>query len=454
MRKILPTLRKKFSHDTSPMSAPNNIDSDVRMYDNGHWQQVSAFPVTNDTESSTRHSPRTDAPYMSGALPVEHSSQIADPRMAQLVSSMGSNDADLGFSFRSSSPFGMNDTSTDRAAQLSTEPSYIRLMDGLSRDNGLELGLKDPRNATSKIRRPSGTNEHDVCTYQDQRQSNVDIQKPWGLGHPFLHQSRSGTPSSSPYMGLPQIHQASGHLNRVNHTPILNHITPLSPPNQQSSHKNQNVVSPFFKNNQQLASACSKSRIAEPQDSSSHFDAYRSPRRLTNGVDTRKHDQRGLDRVSFFDSPYKLAHQPYRQTTEQGSAESSPHPSYYPGRNVDSQGFITRPETGRSLYLGDSTYASSLNRRSVLQQQQLKPHAVIPFPPTNRSSHSRIGQLPSLMPSTMTGRSPIRSRQQWEALQHFGVRSSRKNYTSFTRNTAPNSSNHLHSSSGRYSVRR
>ncbi|KAI4629205.1 uncharacterized protein J4E87_003467 [Alternaria ethzedia] len=246
MRKMFPSLRKKFSSDRSRSAADGSFedDADVQMYDNGHWQdvEVSRHPGRDDF--------RDETPYMSGALPVEQPHQASDVRGSQLLASVGLKDNRPDFTFRASSPVKMDKQSSGhRPVHLPTEPSYIRLMDGLSRDNGMELGLKDPREQTSTDYRNDGRNRQVLPAYRHEHHAErADYRRPLDLGHPFMHQSPHRSPASVDARQYPSSdHQTNECTNRAHGMPDLGPTTPAPRRQQNPGHQIESVVSPYFR---------------------------------------------------------------------------------------------------------------------------------------------------------------------------------------------------------------
>jgi hypothetical protein len=451
VRKMFPSLRKKFSNGTStPVVEDISEDNgDVQMYDNGHWQN------TDDSRGPTRDGFRSETPYMSGALPIEQSAQAADPRGSQLLTSVGIHDNRSDFTFRASSPVKMHrQENGHKPVQLPTEPSYIRLMDGLSRDNGVELGLKDPRESSVRSYQDGVGNRQVTRDYQHQYEpQEVDNQKRWGLGHPFMHQSPIGSfVSVDVRQNLPTYHKTDGYTNRVYTQPAFGPSTLALRRHHHPGHQIESVVSPFFRSSQNQAPVYSRPSLAEPQDSSNRSAAYQSQKSKMSARQAGWREPRSLNGLSFFDSPVNSRNEPIDLHQGRRLVELQPGPTsrHYQSRHLDSRGFITRPDTGRSPYVGDSAYGSSQNR--PYSQPPRYSQAAISLPSFNRSSVSRIGQMPSIISS---GRSPAHAQPQWENLQRAGVRSSRNMFGgSVAGNTFAAPSRNIFSSAGRRSVRR
>jgi hypothetical protein len=455
MRKIFPSLRKKFSNgrSTPVVEEISEGNGDIQMYDNGHWQN------TDDSRGPTQDGFRSETPYMSGALPVEQSAQVADPRGSQFLTGVGVPDNRSDFTFRASSPVKMHKQENGhRPVQLPTEPSYIRLMDGLSRDNGVELGLKDPRENLVRDYRDDSRNRQVMHGHQDHNEpQEMESEKRWGLGHPFMHQSPFGSSVSvDVHQNPPTYHKTDGYGTRAYNQPALGPATPAPRRHHNPGHQIESVVSPFFRSSQNQAPVHSRPSLAEPQDSSNRSAAFPSRRPKMNDPQPGWREPRGLNGLSFFDSPVNSRNEPI--ITHQGRSivelEATPSSRHYQSRHLDSRGFITRPEAGHSPYVRESAYGFSQDRPSYSRQAPRYSQAAISLPSFNRSSVSRIRQVPSSMPSIISSQSPARTQPQWESLQRAGVRSSRSTFGSIAGNTFAAPSRTLFSSAGRRNVRR
>jgi hypothetical protein len=460
VRKIFPTLRKKFSvgRSTPAPDAQYSIEDDVAMYEDEQWDQTPHS--TAGHEQPPWQGVRGDAPYMSGALPVEESSHVSDSRASRLLSSIGVESERPDFTFRASSPVKMGPRgSSHQPIQLPTEPSYIRLMDGLSRDDGMELGLRDPRESSS-IANQAGQNRRQAISHsqRERRHEETNGQEDWRETHNPYHKMpngpyfSTGAPSDSP----PSIRTDNYHDGLAQHR-APNPITPAPRKQQRPHHQIESVVSPFVQNSSHNLSRRSNNTVAEPQGSSNHFAAYRSPRSRMAEPESRWREPRGLNGLSFFESPVISRSQSDHYSLQRSQIDRPPQARQYQSCNLNPSGFITRPETGRSPFFRDSAYGSSRDRHitsSRQQQQHMQSGAVIPFPAINRSLYPRTGQVPSSRPSIVSGRSPVRTQPQWQGLQRMGVRSSRHEFSSMAGNTHANPSGNMFPGAGRRSVRR
>ncbi|KAF1849652.1 uncharacterized protein K460DRAFT_421842 [Cucurbitaria berberidis CBS 394.84] len=241
VRKMFPALRNKFSHGRSTPDYGLERKSDVSMYDDGPWQDAS------DDQRSTQHGFRGETPYMSGALPVERPTEAINPQESQLLSSMGINDNKPDFTFRASSPIKMSKSSEGhQSVQLPTEPSYIRLMDGLSRDTGIELGLKDPRESPRRSYHDDGRDRQVIHNHRVRQLPQEEPQKRWSFGHPFLHQSPHGSsPASNGHLDTSCSTQINGFADRAYNEPSLGPVTPAPRRYQQSGPQIESVFKSF-----------------------------------------------------------------------------------------------------------------------------------------------------------------------------------------------------------------
>ncbi|KZM22033.1 zinc ion binding [Ascochyta rabiei] len=241
VRGLIPNIRKKFSSRQSIPKMQRANNGDVRMYDQGHWRSAVKFPI-GDSCSSTHHDIRSEPPYMTGALPVEPTSQAS-----HLFTNLGSHTNASDFTFRASSPVKMNrGQSEDQQARLPTEPSYLQLMDGLSHDSDFELGLTDPRrNATRQCEAGSIVKPFFQNPQGQRRPTEVNTQQRWGLGHAFLHQSPNGPPKLAGYQRSALYREPKAHFSRAQYDPSVGAASPASNPVQQPARQIGNVFKSF-----------------------------------------------------------------------------------------------------------------------------------------------------------------------------------------------------------------
>ena len=448
VRKIFPSWRKKH-----PSGRPSPVPGDA-LRNNGatYGCENKGEQGSNDDRPFTRSGPRSNATFMSGALPAEPLTRAAHQPDSRLLSSVGVGDSRSDFTFRASSPVKMSRPNAHQPVQLPSEPSYLRLMDGLSRDTGLELGLKDPRE--NPVNSPNTTNGygHVMNMYEEQQQAQGrDNRARWSLGHPFLHQSPS-RPS-----------QASGQLHSPRPGPNYNFIraeqpthgpvTPAHDRHQRSGNPIESVVSPFFESRHHYALPYSRAGFAEPQDSSHRFGAYQSQGFKRNGAQAGWHEPRSLNGLSFFDSPMNSCNEPIQYGHRRGAAEPTLPFRYCRNRNLEYSDYPHTPGAARSSYVGTGALELPRNDSLLSTQRFRASQSTGLFPSFHRSSRPLPYQLPSTMPPALPDRQSVWARP-WDSLQRVGVRSSRHGYGSHTVSRAISPRKGGLSVTGRRSVRR
>lgn len=461
MKKLFPTIRKKLSHGRySSTSNGNRISEggDVQMYDDKHCGRVER-PSEHETSynhsnerSPTRFKNRDESPYMTGALPVGHAPRLTDSPLPQLRSSVGHQSEQGDFKFRVPSPIKQLDS---QQHGLPTERSYIRLMDGLSHDARLELGLQDPR--SSAFRPDQRLQQHRQTKDTDgspSRSLQTDGRNRWGSGHALLRQSPKGAAYDHPD---PLRSNPTNYIMAPRNEPSMAPITPVPRRFQQPAPSGDSVVSPFFESDSRNARRYPRARDAERESSSIRSTNSQYQRSRATPIQVDWHEPRSLNGLSFFNSPRNMEYEPIEYRHESPLYSVPPQQQYpvYHSRYLNSRGFITRSDIQQSPYGNDSAYGSSLERPSYSRQARGPGQHTVPSIPFNRPSHSRAAPLPSAMPSTVsTKRSPIRtSRSQWNTLASTGVRSSRQ-MESTPSNSFMTPSRIIFDSSGRRSTRR
>jgi len=455
VRKMFPTLRKKFSSGRSTQASKYDIHSgeDIHMDEDRQWDDRT-YGSVRSVRGSERHE---GTPYMTGALPVGDALYGASTRGSQLLSSIGVNNDEPNFTFRAPSPVKMDRRgNSHQSVQLPTEPSYIRLMDGLSGEVGVELGLKDPRGSISNsyppgdAAWPSNSYDHDQHRYGEMDQEN------WRPDLPSKQQVPHGQSLPKGYrLSAVQPDRTDHRYDRTFQEMAHNPMTPAPRKFQQPSHQIENVVSPYIESNNHNATQFSKPRMAETQDSSNHFAAYRSPRPRVIAPEPDWREPRGLNGLSFFESPViSRSHRQPQRVQEQHQINRPPPSRQYQSRNLTSKGFITRPMAEQSPFFRDSAYGSSRDRPSPNSQQHVQSSNAIPFASFSRSTYSRPSQVPSAMPPIVSERSQVRTQPQWDALQRVGVRSSRHDFGQNAGNAHGGSAPNFFPGVGRRSVRR
>lgn len=417
VRDLLPTIRKKFSSSRSSPKEHQKKNVDVQMNDDGRWQDAAASH-TQDDHSSSHDDLRSEPPYMSGALPNERS-----PQESRLLASVGQHTSASEFSFRASSPVKMNGGRGEQhPVQMPAGPSYLHLMDGLSRDNGIELGLKDPRENASSRYAVKDTIRATVSTPQNQRQAQeTSGQKRWGLGHAFLHQSPNAPPRLNNQQRTSPQDKSKGYFSRTHYDPPVEITTSAPPQPQQPIRQFQNVVSPFFGRSHYDTPITPQPRITETQTSSHHFAISQSQRYPISQATAEWREPPSLNGLSFFDAPLDARNEPITHKTYRQS-------SRYMSPQTYGDTHMSRPDTHRTPFVHDSGYRSSIRPR-FFRQQQVQSQSRMPPPLSfNCAPPSRIEQLASSIPSVVSSHSPVCNRTQWETLQRAGVRSSRHTF--------------------------
>jgi hypothetical protein len=443
VRKMFPSLRNKFSSGRSTQASNYNDrrGDDVQMYEEEQW--------TGGRMSTARDDVHDETPYMSGALPANNTLQATSQRDSQLLSSVGVDNNAAGFTFRAASPVKMSKKSSNRqSSQLPNEPSYMRLMDGLSQNTEFELGLKDPREGNSNIYQPQEEFRQVIPYGQDPRRSGqTSYQEHWSPEHP----SRQQLPNETSRQGPTHKNRTNHYHDRISQESGQNPVTPAPQRNQQPGQQFDSVVSPYIESNNRASSHFTQPRIAETMDSSNRFAGYRSQRPRIEQPETSWREPRGLNGLSFFESPVTFKDSLYHRSHDRQQIDQPPPSRHYQSRNLNSRGLIVRPEAERSPFFRDSAYGSSRPQPAYTTQQQSYSNSAIPSPSFSRSSQSCTGRAPSAMPSIVTGRSPVRRQPQWQALQRMGVRSSRHE---FSKHSYVDPGRNLSSSAGRRIVRR
>ena len=464
VRNFIPTsVRQRFSSkgkgkSSSAQQAVQLPGSDVQMYENGYCEPVDppSQPSSDRARPPTRHGGEQGL-YMSGALPIENSQQVTSACPAHSLPSVGLKSGGAEFTFRSASPIKLQEHHSDT---LPTQPSYIRLMDGLDNDPTLNLGLQDPRSRTSdqtyrntQISQRGEENhgegqarKHRASEHAyDNRPLHRDIAQSHGYRHPDSLRSH-----------LPDASMGNAHDGSA-----INPVTP-GPSRFRPTQEVDNVVSPFFGSSNRNPPQFSRTSVAERQHStirSNNYPSHRQREPEPESVQTPRTVWQGghsLNGLSFFNSPLNKRNEPIEWRHEGRPSEyiaKSQQP--FVSRNVNSRGFIRRPDDDRSPYVHDSSYGS-LERPFCSRQPPVQPHSTIPFQPFSRASHSRAAPPSSAMPPIVRGsnRFPVHPSPLLMGLERAGVRSSGASYTQIPGNTIATPVMNLFTGSGRRSVRR
>jgi hypothetical protein len=401
VRKIIPSLRKKLSHNRSmPTSqqAPRH-DNDTEMSESG----LGGGATTSQIREEVQHVPtqsgmHQNEPLMSGAMPAKPEYGLADPRESTLLRSVGIPEDKSDFTFRAASPVRTGaQINRYQPLQLPKEPSYMRLMDSISRDSDFEIGLKDPRgDANGHATYATGTESQDF-----------ERRQPWSLRH--VPSSRSGGKNTAQ------------HYVRKDGL-----ITPTTRRVQQPGPPVESVVSPFFRASHLNTRVLSGIGITEPRNSSSLFSNSRSPNAQTRRTTSQYHKPVDSNGLPVLQSPLDSRN----ESTWYMHVERLPGLSQYSqGNNLTPKGFFARPEIEQRPCMENHIQTSSFGRPPVSQQQTVQPRSAIQFPSFIPNLSSRARQLASAVPPIISGQYPTRGRPQWEPLQRLGVKSSRQTHT-------------------------
>jgi hypothetical protein len=398
MRKIIPTLRKKLSHNRS-MPTPHQAsrhDNDTEMSEDGHYGGA----TTNQPRARAQHVPtqggmRQNKPLISGETPTQPEYGLADPRESILLRSVGISENKSDFTFRATSPV-TTDTQMNRYQPLQPpkESSYMRLMDGISRDDELEIGLRDPREDVNG----------QVTHITENDSETLERGQPWSLRH--VPSSRSGGRNT----GQQHYVRNNGLI-----TPTTRRLPHPAPPVE-------SVVSPFFRTNHLDTRVLLGTAVTEPRDSSSLFNNYQSPSVQARKTTSQSREPIGLNGLSFFQSPVVSGNEPLQHINAERMSDPSQHAR---SSNLTSKGFFARPEIKQRPYMGNHTRDSSSTRPSVSYHYPTQPQLPVQFPSFVSNSSSRARQLSSAVPSIISGRSFAGS----GLSRHLGVKDSRQTCT-------------------------
>lgn len=438
VRKLFPTLRTKFSRATPPVENETARETgDEHIYETAHSRHL------GNAQSLARNVSHDDAPYMSGALPVDEPVRNSGAQEPQLGSGIGMRDAQSGLTYRPSPATTMPHlVEGQQPHRLTTEPSYIRLMDGLSQDHDIELGLKDPRKGRVK---PYNDNRRNGKVFDTGREQHG--QEQWSGKHLFFNEDSPGLSSTkrqrSPSDSVLPQDASPASQNEQFQVPV----TPASKHPPRPSLQLENVVSPFFKSRQYLPHL--ESGSTERQDSSGHFANFQSQRPRMNRSLGDWREPPSLNGLSFFDSPVNSRNEPIQYEPRRVSPTR-----HYDNRSVESMTYFSRPESRRGPTLENQGYMFSAAGGSYAQDNQRYSQVDAHYNPS-QLSFSRSSQLPSPMPPILSMHSPAprqQPQQQWDTLQRAGVRSSRRSLPKLLGHGLGGNMRNLHSS--RRSVKR
>jgi hypothetical protein len=398
MRKIIPTLRKKLSHNRSiptPHQASRH-DNDAEMSEDGHYGGA----TTSQLGERSHHVPtqsgmRQNRPLISGAMPTQPEYGLTDPRESILLRSVGISENKSDFTFRATSPV-TTDTQMNRyqPLQLPKEPSYMRIMDGISRDNELEIGLRDPREDVNG----------QVTYITENDPETLERGQPWSLRQ--VPSSRSGGRNT----GQQHYVRKDGLI-----TPTTRRLPRPAPPVE-------SVVSPFFRASHLDTRVLSGTGVTEPRNSSSHSNNYQLPSVQARKTTSQWREPIGLNGLSSFQSPVVSENEPLQHINAERMSDPSQHAQ---SGNLTSKGFFARPEIKQRPYMGSHTQNPSFTRLPVSYHHPTQPQSAVQFPSFVSNSSSRARQLSSAVPPIISGRFPTGGGPS----RHLGIKNSRQNHT-------------------------
>ncbi|KAI8934058.1 hypothetical protein NX059_008824 [Plenodomus lindquistii] len=205
VRRIIPTIRKKLSHPRAMSSREDvsQITSDVPQIEQEYWQS------SRNDRRALRHVCRDATPYMSGALPIDTHHETSPSRETPVLLSTGMADNRSDLIIQDASPVkAMKPVTGLQPVRLPAEPSYIRLMDGLSQDEEVDLKLKDPREGDTG----NHHNAHMLSRYSNIQPSRhspgAQTKKEfWNLRRTYLHQPPHR------FSPMPQSHEGRDHAD-------------------------------------------------------------------------------------------------------------------------------------------------------------------------------------------------------------------------------------------------
>ncbi|ORY09134.1 hypothetical protein BCR34DRAFT_381973 [Clohesyomyces aquaticus] len=263
MKRLWPG-RKKSPKFPLPRATADYHDNaaDVQMYNDGQWDRAQKEPVNDHwyDRPFTRHSFHNGgSPYMSGGLPGDNLPYSTSP--LHPPKSMNGEATQDAHTENCNGPLARN-------GGLPIEPSYIRLMDNLSHDTGLNLGLKDPRvnprveqvidlesdHAHSHQVRPLEVQDTRLIQrHEETRQPEFTFQPPNAPSSPAWQSYHPDPLRSNPPQAF-----AQRPVDRVR----LNPITPAPQQSQQPAKRAESVFTSFRRLSVSKVKHLSPSRLA------------------------------------------------------------------------------------------------------------------------------------------------------------------------------------------------
>jgi len=445
IRNIIPSIRNRISHGRlSPVKKrPSHEEPELQIYDNGRWEDVChSRPSSIREEMASLQGPSQEV-LMSGALPPDDDRQPILPLDSKAITSSSRHGNQSEFTFSAPSPIMMR---RNGPAELPTEPSYVRLLDGLGRHDGLDLGLEDPRSLVGTERRVS--HQDAPSSYQAGR-----------VSHPQQHQRQAELEDNVEYLPInpgpvptyrrvksdQSTMRAKASLGGRSYQPV-DPITPAPAHFQRQIAEIDHVVSPYFGSGGRKPQPFPHSQVAEPEASFIRSAAYRSCQRPTSR-DMDWQEPRSLNGLSFFNSPMNEHNEPIGWEREpRASIYMAPSPHRIV-RNIDSQGFLTRPDaknSPRRPFLRHDSFDRPYGRPDLAHTDHRTSNA-----PSNHPVYRSTTRLSSALPSMMPRYSLARENPQFKTLTRTGVRSSQS-----SRPLAPRVSHPMSASNAPWRVER
>lgn len=447
-KKLWPTLRKKASHGLASSSIGSHRQQSTEPGFGISHSENDRYDLNSEGShmTPTLHAEdKNDDQYMTGALPVEsYDSEKLSPQPIDL------NGASADFTFRK--PV---EASSMRPAHLPSEPSYIRLLDGLSNDTGLDLGITDPRS--------------EYLEEYEQRERDLAIAKAWAAqplnpdGSPrwclfeALDQHAMGSSSPAPRHPDPlrsnPIKRPTSSTRAIRSTNRTLPATPAPQRSQQHAGMEESVVSPFFKSSNCSSRNLRRAGVNQRGDSSRrNSGAYPYQRQQTPNVRTGRGEGRSLNVLSFFNSPLNTRNEPILHHT--GYVETNPFTTSerrYAASNVTANGYIKRPDREP---VKENSFLNALGRNGYILPSSTTSFAARALPP-KRTVVSRPAPLSASVQSIVS--SQHGGRRSRGGYIHSGIRSSRISLAprnSFHDNPYAGTEHNIFSSCGRRTIRR
>ncbi|KAF2275222.1 uncharacterized protein EI97DRAFT_81631 [Westerdykella ornata] len=446
VKKLFPTLRKKTS---SPYTSPTDDNSpDYPSHLNmgeGRDVENNSFKFGTGSLFRRRHIIQEETHQASRAH-----QRIDAARSVVPEQQMGCSRGFHVFSFRSPVQ-----PSPSRRTLLPNEPSYIRLMDPLSQDSRLELGLMDPRqrHAGNDTNQLNHNTEYQREFQPEAEQEGQGEGSRWRSGQTFVSQSlndpaASTYDSSNHYRPNPPRESVGGQGSRY-------HANPLTPAPQRTvnpGHMEESVVSPFFKSSSRASQRFSRPGVNQLNISSPRHSSIYPYRGQKVAVQADWHEPRGLNGLSFFASPVNTKNEPILQ-----------HPGDMSTFGLTDRHYMAHRATPLGLSSRAHQQAQPIDRQSyqpaerLSYPKQFQPlHRSSALPPQSSRQHlSRPAALPQTLPSIV--RDNRTAQGHYGGPSYSGIRASRNHLVAPSygrRDMHMSNSRGLFSSAGQRSVRR